>query len=270
MMDLTLTSELYNNLKFNMHKLILDVDDCDCRRLSNIFGADIEETERFLEEFTKSCREQALKLEKKITLPDIHETKTVAFVGDSITSDREGYLNILKEFFKNTSAIKFIDASVSGDKSDDAKMKFYFRALNYNPDIVHILLGTNDMRQNNDCDGQPCVSIQDFKKNLMYMIKRLKYSDKDIVISTLSPVDNRRLKKRFPDDNWVYQEGIIDMANEAIAEIADEFHIKLNDMRPVYKAFNPADILLNDGLHLNGQGQQLLAQNILKSIKEYL
>ena len=48
MIDLTLTSELYNNVKFNMHKLILDVEENDAARLAAVFGASEEEVQEVM------------------------------------------------------------------------------------------------------------------------------------------------------------------------------------------------------------------------------
>ena len=269
-MDLTLSSDLYNNLKFNMHKLILDLAEDNYIRLAAIFGADEKEVKQFLDEFHHTCTEEAEELKKAVQIPDIKKIKTFAFVGDSITSDRESYLNIFKEYFKGQPEIKIVDAAISGDKSDDARMKFYFRVMNHKPDVVHILLGTNDMRQNADINGEPSVSLQDYQRNLEYMVSKLKSENVDIILSTIPPVDNQGLRKRFPDDYWIYDTRNIAEVNKIIADIAKRYQVKLNDMGPEYERYLPEEILLADGLHLNRTGQKLLAQKLLKAFIEFV
>ena len=82
MIDLTLTSELYNNIKFNMHKLILDVEENDAARLAAVFGASEEEVQEVIDEMSRTVREQAERLRKEIEIPAVTESKTIAFVGD--------------------------------------------------------------------------------------------------------------------------------------------------------------------------------------------
>lgn len=270
MEDLTLHSDLYNNLKFNMHKLLLEIPENDSEWLSSIFGASEKETRQLLDKFSETTNRQAEELKKKIALPAVHGRKTVAFIGDSITSDRESYLNILKKLYENNKEIKFIDAAISGDKSDDSKMKLYYRVMNQKPDIVHILIGTNDMRENMDENCGSCISLNEYADNLEYMIKTLKSSCIKIVISTISPTRNEGIQKRFPEDHWKYTYSNLEEVNRIIEYIAEKYKLKLNDMRPIYSKFESESILLMDGLHLNELGQQLLAQHVLLSLEEYL
>lgn len=269
-MDMTLQSELYNNVKFNMHKLILDIEEDDYGRIGMVFGDNPDKVRDFLNCFSENLYRQAQMLKDKIDLPEVKTRKAIAFIGDSITSDRESFMNILKKAFENETNLGFIDAAVSGDKSDDARMKFYYRTMRHHPDIVHILLGTNDIRESDDKYGNTCVSLHDYKMNMEYMVGTLTEEGIKVILSTISPVDNTGLKKRFPDDNWIYHRENMDRVNEILEEISLKYQVTLNDMRPVYGKFETKELLLSDGLHLNENGQQLLSQNVLKSLIQYL
>ena len=270
MLDLTLSSELYNNIKFNMHKLILEVEEGDAARLAAIFGAPEAEVQKVIDEMRRTVLEQVQKLKGEMEIPKPVGSKTIAFVGDSITSDRASYLNILRELYRNDSALVFVDAAVSGDKSDDAVMKFYFRTLNHRPDMVHILIGTNDLRHNNDTFGCSAVSLGDYRRNLTYMLQTLQEKQIPTVVSQIAPVLNERLCKRFPEDNWKYDYEEVEKANEIIRELAKLYGAKLNAMEEIYAAYRPEDLLLQDGLHLNELGQYLLTRQVLQSLAEYL
>ncbi len=269
-MDLTLQSELYNNIKFNMQKLILDVPENDALWLSRIFGAKEEEVAKLLHDFEKAAGQQAQEIRKGREIPVIEKGKKIAFIGDSITSDRESYFNIIRKLFENEEKLVWIDAAISGDKSDDAKMKLNERAMNYQPDIAHILIGTNDMRENMDEDGESCLSLAEYRKNLEYIVKRLQKAGVIPILSTISPVLVEGIGKRFPDDHWTYHEANIEAVNNIIEEVAQTFGARFNDMRHVYCQYQAQDILLQDGLHLNAKGQRLLAEHVLTVLCEYL
>lgn len=270
MEDLTLKSELYNNIKFNMQKLILNVSSHDSKRLAQIFGATEMEVEQLLCELDKTIKQQAEKLRQECDIPKLKKRQTIAFVGDSITSDRTSYFNILKKIYEKDDKLTFVDAAISGDKSDDAVMKFYLRTLNYKPDIVHILLGTNDLRHNNDEVAKSAISLEEYKKNISYMMSILKAQNIKIVISQISPVLVGGIKKRFPEDNWTYDSEEICKLNRIIEEMADEYGANLNAMEKIYCHYSPEALLLQDGLHLNEKGQFLLAKHVLSSLKPYL
>ncbi len=269
-MDHTLTSELYNNIKFNMQKLILDVPEEDAGWLSRIFNAEEESVRKLLAAFESTVSLQAEEIRKSGNIPKVQGNKKIVFIGDSITSDRESYFNIIKKIYENETGLIWIDAAISGDKSDDAKMKFYERAMNFDPDIAHILIGTNDMRENADEDGESCLGLEEYRKNLVYMVKRLQKNNVHTILSTISPVLVEGIGKRFPNDNWNYQKANIDAVNSIIEEVAETFGAKCNDMRGVYDRYQAKEILLNDGLHLNALGQKLLAENVLWALEKYL
>lgn len=270
MEDLTLTSDLFNNIKFNMQKLILDVASHDIKRLSEIFNAPLEDIKQLIFELDTTVRCQAAKLKQECGIPEITKKQVIAFVGDSITSDRTSYFNILKKMFEDDDRLTFVDAAISGDKSDDAVMKFYLRTLKYKPDIVHILVGTNDLRHNDDKYGKSAVSLEEYRQNLCYMIQTLKNYNIIVILSQISPVVTDRLKCRFPEDNWTYDEQEIFQLNKIILEVANEYGVEVNAMEKVYAQYSPQEILLRDGLHLNEKGQYLLAKNVLCSLKQYL
>ncbi len=269
-MDYTLQSELYNNIKFNMQKLILDVPGEDALRLGRIFDAKEEEIRKLLDDFEDTIRRQAEEIRGSFDIPQVHESRRIAFIGDSITSDRESFFNIIRKIYEGEERLTWIDAAISGDKSDDARMKLYERTMNHHPDIAHILIGTNDMRENLDEDGESCLSLPEYRRNLEYIVKRLRKEGISVILSTISPVLGEGVGKRFPDDNWVYQGSNIDAVNSIIEETAVKFGAKLNDMREVYGRYRAEEILFQDGLHLNAFGQRLLTEHVLTALGELL
>ena len=270
MEDLTLKSDLFNNIKFNMQKLILDVPTTDAEWLAKIFAANEADVGKLLGEFKELLHSQAIKIREEVEIPSINRPVRIAFVGDSITSDRASYLNIIRELYKDDPNITLIDAAVSGDKTDDAVMKFYFRTLDQKPDIVHILLGTNDLRHNQDSFGRSCLSLEEIRRNYEYMLHTLQVRRIPAVISQISPTITEHCRLRFPDDNWAYVQDEIDRVNAIIAEEADKYDAILNPVSVEYKKYKPEELLLQDGLHLNETGQYILTKSVLQSLAKVL
>lgn len=270
MEDLSLVSELYNCVKFNMHKLILDFPERDAERIAMVFDADRTDVESLIASFHQTVQAEAERTRAEMHIPSPKDKCSIVFLGDSITSDRESYLNTIRELYRDRQDVTIIDAAISGDKSDDAVMRFYERTLRYDPDVVCILIGTNDLRRNDDGYAASCVSLRDIEKNLRYMIRTLKSRGVQIILTTISPVINKQLKARFPDSNWRYEPSEMDALNQLICDLSNEYQIKLNDMRAIYAKFLPQQILLNDGLHLNALGQRLLLRSTLACLSEIL
>ncbi|MCE5188752.1 MAG: SGNH/GDSL hydrolase family protein [Eubacteriales bacterium] len=265
-----MSSEIYNNVKFNMYKLILDLPEQDSDRIAMVFHADRNEVQSLMESFRQTVRTEAERMRAETSIPASTAKRSIVFIGDSITSDRESYMNTIRELYRDQPNVQIVDASISGDKSDDAVMRFYERTLHYEPDVVCILIGTNDLRRNDDVYAAPCVSMQDIEKNLRYMIRLLKSRGVQIILTTISPVINEQLKTRFPDSNWCYEPSEIDALNNMIHDLSVEYQIQLNDMRTTYAAYSPKEILLNDGLHLNALGQRLLLRSTLQCLSKIL
>lgn len=253
-----------------MHKLILDIPEHDAERIASVFNADRNEVETLITSFHKTVMEEAERIRREIPIPVPSGNRSIVFIGDSITSDRESYLHIIREIYRDQPSVRITDAAISGDKSDDAVMKFYERTLRYQPNIACILIGTNDLRRNDDINATPCVSLADIEKNLRYMIRTLKEHGAQVILTTISPVINKQLKARFPDANWYYEHKEMDALNALISRLSTEYQLILNDMRGSYAMYAPEEILLKDGLHLNLLGQRLLLKNTLKCFADIL
>ena len=74
----------------------------------------------------------------------------IIFLGDSITSDRQSYLNILKQALSGTPDLKLIDLAISAQKSVDLFTGVYPDIIAQRADIAHIMIGTNDVRRIDD------------------------------------------------------------------------------------------------------------------------
>ena len=185
---------------------------------------------------------------------------TVLALGDSISSDRESYVRILNGYWKGTSRA-VIDCAVSGNTTSDLLDRLYITAMNQTFDWVVLFIGTNDCRQPEDEEHIPVTSLQEYQRNVQYLIGVFQKHGKQAVLVTLPPVDNRRLID-FLGHGRIYDQNHIAAANQLIRELASRNGLKLADLAAAIDAQGD-DVLTPDGLHLNHEGQLILCRLLL-------
>lgn len=79
----------------------------------------------------------------------------------------------------------------------------------------------------------------------------------------MPPVVEKLYIKAFEGYGWTLDNNTIESYNEVIAIIAKQENIVLNDMREIYKKSGYENVLAEDGLHLNPDGQYLLAKELM-------
>lgn len=262
------------HLRFNFQKLLrIDIDDDDYERISKALNIQLEYTKKTLEAYTKKNMSIAAKLEKKTdTLSKVNKMikKKVMFIGDSITSDRLSFFNIIRILFNDYKGIEFIDAAVSCGKTPELVDEFYGRVLNHNPEVVSIMIGTNDFRRNNNEYGKNTVEPDGYEKNLEYIFMMLSEKKTQTIITTLPCYDNKRIGEIYAEQNWAYLDEDYQIYNDIIRRVGSKYNARINDMEKAYKDAGYENILIFDGIHLNLKGQALLAKHLLPYFIESL
>lgn len=72
------------------------------------------------------------------------------------------------------------------------------------------------------------------------------------VVSSIPPVDQQKIDAVFPEYRLEYFEPERQAFNDVLRRAAEDFGAVFNDMEPVYAAFSPAELTIEDGVHLNG------------------
>lgn len=191
----------------------------------------------------------------------------VACVGDSITYGctvgnwrKNNYPTVLGNLlgesycvnnfgYTNRTAIKSADYPYT-DK------KLYKQSLDFNPDIVLIMLGSNDSK-NENWDKEKYI------KDLGCIIDSYLALKPDIKVYLLIPLPvfeiGGRVLYRLRKDIIDYQ------ICPAVKEIADKKGIACVDLHSIFKGRKE---LFSDGVHPNAQGSRILAQKIYEVINE--
>jgi lysophospholipase L1-like esterase len=199
--------------------------------------------------------------------------KKVIFFGDSITQsavEPGGYIKVLEqELVKKGKGDNYelIGAGISGNKVPDLQKRLEADVLSKNPDQVFIYIGINDVWHfTHPCckDNGGGTPKEQFEAGLTEVVNKIKATGAEVVICTPSVIGEKT------DGNDQDQ-----MLNEYAAisrKVAKSSNVKLCDLRKSFqkhlKKNNPEnkkqDVLTNDGVHLNKEGNKFVAQQMLK------
>lgn len=190
----------------------------------------------------------------------------VACVGDSITYGfmvrnwrKNNYPSILNELLGKAYCVNsFSYTNRTAVKNGDYPLvneKVYKQSLDFNPDIVIILLGTNDSKENNWNADQFVADYGEMIESYL----ALESSPKVYVILP-PPVFEIGGKVLYQIRKSVIEEELI----PAVKRIAEIKNVGCIDM---YKAFEDRKDMFCDGVHPNAKGSRLFAQIVYETIK---
>ncbi|MBR5271673.1 MAG: hypothetical protein IKV64_05780 [Clostridia bacterium] len=211
-----------------------------------------QEVAAFIREGEEWQQEQAKNLNAAMDIK-VLQNKKVMFVGDSITADRLSYRGIVTKAAK----LNECNASVSGAVTTNMLLTFENHLLSFNPEIVSVMLGTNDSLI---ISGKKnFVSKQEYADNLDAIISLSKEAGAKIILTTPPPIDEKRFNFQYRENN---NSNIKDYC-DIIRKKAAEHGVILNDFADKAKNEDFEKIIENDGVHLTPCGQALLAKEWL-------
>lgn len=201
---------------------------------------------------------------------DVLENKVVACIGDSITygygvedtRDTDSYPSILAKLLgDNYTVINYGVNNTTLQKSGNEPYIYtddFLKSLENKPDIVLIMLGTNDSKGINWNKN----SSKNYKKDYIELIREYKKANKNASIYAIIPpkifaevTNNNQLSI----NDKIIQNEII----KIIKEIAEEENIKIVDL---YKKMEKSPELIPDKIHPNRDGNQVIAEELYKAI----
>jgi lysophospholipase L1-like esterase len=208
-----------------------------------------------------------------ITFFMMQKKKRVIFFGDSITqqgAEPGGYITRIDSICKlenRSSQFEFIGAGVGGNKVYDLYLRMDDDVLAKNPDIVVIYIGVNDVWHKTSYGTG--TDPDKFEKFYNAIIKKLKEKNIAVVLCTPDVIGEKT-------DFTNQQDGDMNRYAAIIRNIAKQNNLPLIDLRQKFldynRQYNPENkeqgILTKDRVHLNAKGNQLVADEMWKAIKE--
>ena len=206
----------------------------------------------------------------------------VIFLGDSITEAGEskegdgkykGFITSLKEDIGQD--MELINKGIGGNKVSDLLLRYKHDVLDLKPDIVFIYIGINDVWHKYDWGTGTDIDI--FENGLRKIIADIKTKGTKIILCTPTVIGENsgefRLNNNFKDiDTMDIMNKDLDAFSDVIRNLSSEFNTELLDLRKKFKDYISENntknlskgILTYDGVHLNNQGNKLIADEMIK------
>jgi lysophospholipase L1-like esterase len=198
--------------------------------------------------------------------------KKVIFFGDSITEAAvkpNGYISAMKDLVaKENSTIQYdlIGAGIGGNKVYDLYLRLEDDVLNKNPDIVVIYIGVNDVWHKRSMGTG--TDADKFEKFYDAIIAKIKAKNAKVILATPAVIGE---KTDFSNE----LDGDLNKYSGIIRNLAEKNKLPLVDLRKAFLDYNKSNnpenkesgILTTDRVHLNDQGNQLVAAEMWKVLK---
>ena len=180
------------------------------------------------------------------------QDENIVFFGDSIT---EGY-NV-KEFYDE---YRVVNSGISGNTTNDLINRIDSDLYDYNPSVVIIQIGTNDIRAS--------IKDEEIINNLKTIIKGIRKNRKNasILIESIYPLNRDMDAEYWNDVNPDYNNKHIIKLNNDIKELCKKESIKYID---IYTSLldnnkNLKEVYSKEGLHLTDLGYYKVTRIIKK------
>ena len=200
------------------------------------------------------------------------KTKKVIFFGDSITQagvQPNGYITVMKDMLRHegdSADYDLIGAGIGGNKVYDLYLRLEDDVLSKSPDIVVIYVGVNDVWHKSSSGTG--TDADKFEKFYRAIIKKVQSANAKVILVTPATIGE---KKAYMNQ----QDGDLNKYSGIIKSIGSDMNLPVVDLRTVFENYeqqhntNDVDrgVLTVDGVHLNDAGNKLVAETIMKAIK---
>ena len=206
----------------------------------------------------------------------------VVFLGDSITqqaenSEGEGtYKGFITSLRENVSQeVELINKGIGGNKVSDLLLRYNDDVLKLKPNIVFIYIGINDVWHKYDWGTGSDIDI--YEKGLRKIIADIEAVGAKIILCTPTVIGENsgefKLNNNFKDiDTMEIMNKDLDAFSDVVRNLSSEFNTDLLDLRKKFKEYisenndqnMPKGVLTSDGVHLNNEGNKLIADEMIK------
>jgi len=210
-----------------------------------------------------------------------NQSTKIIFLGDSITEQGEsfddGFISLLRQ---NLSQEEFelVGKGIGGHKVSNLLTRYKADVIDLNPDIVFIYIGINDVWHKYDFGTGSDIDL--YERGLKTIISDIKSLGSKIVLCTPTVIGENtgdfELGNQFKDvETMEKMNGDLDKFSEVVRKLSHEYETELLDLRKIFMDYlaenntnnDAAGILTTDGVHLNEQGNKLIADQMIKFIK---
>jgi lysophospholipase L1-like esterase len=199
--------------------------------------------------------------QEKVTAGD-----RIVFLGDSITQAGNGpggYVELVRQALGKQwgEKVAVIGAGISGNRVPDLERRVDQDVIAQKPTVVVIYIGINDVWHSINGRG---TSKEDFQQGLVRLIDKMQAAGARVVLCTASVIGEKT-------DGSNSLDAMLEEYCEISRKVAAEEQVQLLDLRKAFidhlKQANADQkeqgILTSDGVHLNAEGNQFVAKQML-------
>ncbi|MGB4843757.1 MAG: SGNH/GDSL hydrolase family protein [Ferruginibacter sp.] len=204
----------------------------------------------------------------------VNKKKKIVFFGDSITAAAikpGGYITKIDSILTlqgKAEQYELIGAGISGHKVYDLYLRMEDDVLSKEPDIVVIYIGVNDVWHKRTSGTG--TDVDRFEKFYQAIINKLKGKNIQVIMCTPATIGE---KTDFSNP----LDGDMNEYSKIIRGLAQKNNLPVVDLRRLFLEYNLKNnsenktngILTTDGVHLNAKGNQLVADEMWKVIKDF-
>jgi len=230
---------------------------------------------------------------------DVNESKLkIVFLGDSITEagvyDKDVGIENNGELIypKYTGFITFLAPSlaentelvgkgISGDKVSDLLTRYKKDVIDLDPDIVFIYIGINDVWHKYDFGTGSDIDL--YENGLRQIISEIQKIGAKVVLCTPTVIGenygdftlaNQYIEQYRDAKTMESINKDLDAFSDVVRKLSSEYSTDLIDLRKIFIDYisennpknYPSGILTYDGVHLNDQGNKLIADQMINFI----
>ncbi len=193
----------------------------------------------------------------------------IIFLGDSITqagAGKGGYIMLIKDALTEKHKdleIDIVGAGISGNKVPDLQARVEKDVVARKPTIVFIYIGINDVWHGEN-DPAKGTSPEKFEAGLREVIGKITTAGARVIRCTPSVIGEKT-------DGTNQNDKKLDEYSDISRKVAKELKLEVCDLRKEFLASlkeknkdnKEKGVLTNDGVHLNGDGNRLVADAML-------
>ncbi|RYY57128.1 MAG: G-D-S-L family lipolytic protein [Chitinophagaceae bacterium] len=202
----------------------------------------------------------------------LQKKKKVIFFGDSITQagvQPGGYIKRVDSMSAaagKSAEYEFQGAGIGGNKVYDLYLRLESDVLDKKPDLVFIYVGVNDVWHKRLAGTG--TDADKFQRFYQALIDKIKAAGAKLVLVTPAAIGE---KNDFSNE----QDGDLNRYSGFIRELASKNNLAIVDLRKIFHDYEVANnpknlekgILTTDGVHLNAEGNQLVADHFWKAVQ---
>jgi lysophospholipase L1-like esterase len=173
-----------------------------------------------------------------------------------------------------TAAVTVSNAGINGNNTEDLLKRLDKDVISKNPDLVVLMIGTNDM-----LNVRNMLSLEQYEANYQKLIGLIK-KKAPVILMTIPPVNSEYILQR--QNREIYAAASpsekVDAANAIIRRLAKKNKCKLIDLYEILQACggssidknslfqNEANWNINDGVHPTVEGYRVIGTAVFQAV----